>query len=728
MPDLVTYARQHHIATNFLLLRYERLLSELPPVHNFLPSKCFNPVYIPDDELAESDEFLRHVVSLFNNPNNQKEEWDRVQLDERFDLRQCLMEQPEVRSEVPTYLSRVAPFAYMGTMAIDYCENFSTEWMMKQLDLREKLQVKADVLAFLTETTKERTVNTNKVFLFPALKLARNKMSSPLLPETPEKELFEPKSGFESLADSVSPKWSLDEPFTSFTSEIQFATPSTSSSKRVRPTHFSSPLLRVSKQPRLPDMLSNVKLEEARPTAYSQTVDRVDRRMTAQMQKFKTFAVQDAETEQLVKSDLDLRIAIPTVDPLEKSADRAEKIAKLFPANLKDVKNHVHEWRRSTVESTLRWRPFMVGKDEYLDPGDALPGVYEPIVTVVSDPEWNRSRSGDWELDDAESSLEEGDAVLQTSQVPPTEPLIASLSVKSLDDLIALRKATAFQSFIDEADDEPIPAPLMPFHLSGLMTGGNDEPEHEAETDNDVSRDEQAMQRNIDTATGKKKSLQDFGVMDFASGTTVIVNTTFLTSCSGLYRDLANCTTGIKFVERDYGAEEADVQLSSSCGVISFLFPQIMQIGPDGTNFAAARANKIWQKTETVLVLVRVVPELHLKSRSDFDALARFVRDTVGCRVCVVCDRGAELVAWFAKVVRLYAGRGVGVAEVETTWERFLREVGVNGYAAQEILKKYKLPVFIKLGHQTRLAELRQSVGPRVLNTVTKVLEAPLSL
>ncbi|KAK9253398.1 hypothetical protein V1507DRAFT_480948 [Lipomyces tetrasporus] len=509
--------------------------------------------------------------------------------------------------------------------------------------------------------------------------------------------------------------------------------------------HFSSPILPAtvtSKRVKNVSFPDDLPLEAAPPTTYSQVLQRRDSQLEFDMRQDAALSTSVLQTENISESDVALRIEGPVVVPLETAAQRRARVKVGFPATMKDIKGRVKEWRKLGNDWTIRWKPFEFAiKDVILQQqeGECLSNGQSDDIVVEQLPELEnmenesaprRSKIADWQLSD------EDDNDIEYFQLKDDENSRHSLpdypGIESLEDLVASRKSKNVRLADDGNSDTRQNLPVNPFEFftfeptvsHGVSTDGDSEESSKEEQ----LREEKRHRDIINAAKVREAAMKSLGVTAFDPETKIIVNTTFLTMNRMTYCDILQCTSGLTAIERDYGPEEADILLSSSCGLMVCSFPQIMQRELDGTRIVVRRAKSLFERVERLFILVRISPNISLKTPSDWTALADFIASLAGIRVCLVKDsESLDVVRWLISMCQQFGGRGNGIAAVETTWERFLRRAGVNGYAAQEILKKMHLKLFVECGHQERLNAFVDLVGLKVLTTVTRVLNAPLS-
>ncbi|ODQ75211.1 hypothetical protein LIPSTDRAFT_103256 [Lipomyces starkeyi NRRL Y-11557] len=528
------------------------------------------------------------------------------------------------------------------------------------------------------------------------------------------------------------------------------------SRKRRVPMHFSSPLLpAAATAKRIKDISfpDDLPLEAAPPTAYSQVLQRRDCQLSSQMRQDAEITMSILQTENISEGDLALRVEVPVVVPLETAVQRRSRVKVTFPTTLQDIKGRVKEWRKGGNDWIIKWKPFEFAKEDVMTQQQGAECIWngksdDMVIEMLTDNELEkmedaavlqRSRTADWQLsDEVQNDMEylqfkeDEDSNRSLSNYPPKR----LESIETLEDLLKYRKSTNTHLALDSNSDMRQMnkfLPVNPFELYTFDSTISDEKSTEEDQEErkqaeEKLREEKRHSDKINAAQTHEAAIKGLGTTEFAPETKIIVNTTFLTMNRMIYCDILECTSGLIAIERDYGPEEADILLSSSCGLLVYSFSQILQRELDGTRVAVKRAKDIFQRVERLLILVRISPNISLKTQSDWTALADFMASLAGIRIFLVKDsESLDVARWLINICQQFGGRGNGMADVETTWERFLRKVGVNAYAAQEILKNMPLKKFVECGHDERLTAFLELVGLKVLTSVTRVLNTPLS-
>ncbi|KAK9366557.1 hypothetical protein V1509DRAFT_629353 [Lipomyces kononenkoae] len=780
MHELVAYARAHGISTDHTKLKYWSLLSGTAVLP--VPSARTNQWWLGKSLIPASQTFLREDLHISGQVINYIE--DLIRPDDLTDFKdqyyvelvtlpnvafeQMKFEDAQVRGPVAKpYLERVAPFAYMGYMNVPDPEVEEEEpgWLstVNKFRFKEKLQIGADVMRLLNEVTTRSEVNTNKVFIYSSVDRGRYRFSSPLLGLEREPEPFEPTSEIlTSITESPASKWTISETLSPASSVVAPISMTSSSplipTKRVaQQMHFSSPVLpaAASTAKRIKTTIpfaDDVPLEAAMPTAYSQLVLRQrDNQLATQLRQDAALATSILQSENISQADLALRIECPVVVPLETAAQRRSRIRQFsFPTTMKDIKARVKEWRKHGNEWTIKWKPFEFAKEGALKQQQEVPEYMGDndetvVIEMLTDDELDnmqhadgpgqgqrRSNIPDWQLsDEDDAGVEYLESINEDeedgSRLPPNSP---PKSTETLEELLKYRKSNPTQIAL-ECDVRQMNEflPVNPFELYAFDSSTNDcqEDPGMSELAEEQDREEQRHRDRIESAKAREAAIKSLGITEFDPETKIIVNTSFLRLNRTMYCDLLDCTSGLTAIERDYGLTEADILLSSSCGVVVCSFAQILQREQDGTRVVVKRAQDIFQRVERLFILVCISSSCGgLKSQSDWSALADFMATLTGIQILLVnqAERGVGVLI---SLCQQFGGRGNGMADVETTWERFLRQVGVNAYAAQEILKIMPLKKFIECGHDERLNAFLDLVGLKVLMTVTRVLNTPLN-
>ncbi|KAK9374259.1 uncharacterized protein V1513DRAFT_425789 [Lipomyces chichibuensis] len=746
--ELLSYARAYGISTDHTNVTYWSRLnrSAILPVPvlatQWLCTRTPQYVFLREDLQTGND-----LIDFTNTEAVDFNAKDYVELETLPNVAVELMkmDEPELRGPaVKPYLERVAPFAYMGNMNVQDPEvEEEPIWISVnfKFHFKEKLQITADAMRWLSKRSQYR-------------------FSSPLLPLEPEREPFEPTSELlTSIPESPLSRWSISEtlsPASSLAPISRTASSPLTSRKRRVPLHFSSPLLpAAATAKRIKDIPfpDDLPLEAAPPTAYSQVLHRRDCQLASQMQQDAEITTSILQTENISEGDLALRVEVPVVVPLETAIQRRSRVKVGFPTNMQDIKGRIKEWRKGGNDWIIKWNPFNFAKEDVMMQQQGAECIWncesdDMVIEMLTDNELEkmedaaalqRSKAADWQLSDEVQNdtedlrlKEDEDSNCSTSNYPPK----GLENIETLEDLLEHRKSTnthlAVNSNTDMRQINKF-LPVNPFELYTIDStvsdekSAEDDPE-EREQAEEKLREEKRHSDMINAAQTHEAAIKSLGTTMFDPETKVIVNTTFLNMNRTIYCDILECTSGLIAIERDYGPDEADILLSSSCGLLVYSFSQILQRELDGTRVAVKRAKDIFQRVQRLLILVRISPNISLKTQSDWTALADFMASLAGIRVFLVKDsESLDVVRWLINICQQFGGRGNGMADVETTWERFLRKVGVNAYAAQEILKIMPLKRFVECGHDERLNTFLELVGLKVLTTVTRVLNAPLS-
>ncbi|KAK9311479.1 hypothetical protein V1524DRAFT_442274 [Lipomyces starkeyi] len=769
--ELVSYARAHGISTDHTKVTYWSRLnrSSILPVQvlttQWLCTRSPQYVFLRED-LQTGNDMIDYADKFINAEAIDFNAKDYVELETLPNVAVELMkmDDPELRGPaVKPYLERVAPFAYMGNMKVQDPEvEEEPVWISVnfKFHFKEKLQITADDMRWLSKVTTQTEINTNKVFIYSSQNQCQYRFSSPLLPLEPEREPFEPTSEhLTSIPESPLSRWSISEtlsPASSLAPISMTASSPLMSRKRRVPMHFSSPLLPAAatakriKEISFPDDLP---LEAAPPTAYSQVLQRRDCELSSQMRQDAEITTSILQTENISEGDFALRVEVPVVVPLETAVQRRSRVKVGFPTTMQDIKGRVKEWRKGGNDWIIKWKPFEFAKEDVMTQQQGAECIWngesdDMVIEMLTDNELEkmedaaalqRSRTADWQLsDEVQNDMEylqfkeDEDSNRSLSNYPPKR----LESIETLEDLLEYRKSTNTHLAVDSNSDMRQMnkfLPVNPFELYTFDSTISDEKlteddQEERKQAEEKLREEKRHSDKINAAQTHEAAIKGLGTTEFDPETKIIVNTTFLTMNRMIYCDILECTSGLIAIERDYGPEEADILLSSSCGLLVYSFSQILQRELDGTRVAVKRAKDIFRRVDRLLILVRISPNISLKTQSDWTALADFMASLAGIRIFLVKDsESLDVVRWLINICQQFGGRGNGMADVETTWERFLRKVGVNAYAAQEILKNMPLKTFVECGHDERLNAFLELVGLKVLTTVTRVLNAPLS-
>ncbi|KAK9356419.1 hypothetical protein V1523DRAFT_401806 [Lipomyces doorenjongii] len=713
--ELVSYARAHGISTNHTEVTYWSRLnrSTVLPVQvlttQWLCTRTPQYVFLHKD-LQTGNEIIDYTDQFVNAEAIDFNAKDYVELETLPNVAVELMkmDEPELRGPaVKPYLERVAPFAYMGNMKVQDPEvEEEPIWISVKkfkFHFKEKLQITADVMHWLSKVTTQTEINTNKVFIYSSLNRCQYRFSSPLLPLEPERaprEPFEPTSELlTSIPESPLSRWSISEALSPASSLAPISTTASSplmSRKRRVPMHFSSPVLpAAATAKRIKDIFSfpdDSPLEAAPPTAYSQVLQRRDCELASQMRQDAEITTSILQTENISEGDLALRVEVPVVVPLETAVQRRSRVKIGFPMTMEDIKGRVKEWRKGGNDWIIKWKPFEFAKEdvmaqqqgaECIGNGESDDMVIEMLTDnelekMEDDAALQRSKTADWQLsDEVENDMEylrfkeDEDSTRSPSNCPPK----SSERVETLEDLLEYRKSTTHLTVDSNSDMRQVNKflPVNPFELYTFDSTISDEksteddPEERAQAEEKL-REEKRHSDMIKAVQTHEAAIKSLGTTEFDPETKIIVNTTFLRMNRMIYCDILECTSGLIAIERDYGPEEADILLSSSCGLLVYSFSQILQRELDGTRVAVKRAKDIFQRIERLLILVRISPNISLKTQSDWTALADFMASLAGIRIFLVKDsENLDVVRWLINICQQFGGRGNGMADVETT-------------------------------------------------------------
>ncbi|KAK9449416.1 uncharacterized protein V1518DRAFT_415944 [Limtongia smithiae] len=667
--------------------------------------------------------------------------------------------------ETKMYLDRVSPFAYMGVMNLSAPYEVVTDDIVAadfQLDaLSERLEIKREFIEYLTEmTTPLDELQAAKVTLDSRRPRHCEKLSSPLLPyaalhnvpvDIPRLALDEE----DVTADySFSPMSLAEEEMSPATSVIHnFALSPSPSPKQVtfpgmkrRVPYFSSPLLGDERKRLRLNVVQEIGDNETSVAGLlvdksSVELDIYDKRLESQLQLNADLTRGILEQERLTESNDKLRIAIPYVDVLPTIQQRRTQVMKSFPMNAAQIRTTLASWNRSSDSGYgdwhIQWKPFTSGKEKMLedlkaadsfDSDSVKNAIAEWSAEVIVDLMFSRNHLCDWDLSDDEEDDDRNNEQLLTVALGASE---------SLDELIAMRKTRDSTETKALITTTALNLPLNPFVLYNVSTASPSRAPANVRQEVDNNADIRRSENIASLTKSREAAVTSLGVHTFSPAIVVIFNTSFLSMHSSIYRDILTCSNGLAAIERDYGADEADILVSATFNILVFSFVRILQRSPDGTRIALTHALRIARRVEQLAILV-LLPDA-LRSQSDWDGLADFMCNTAGAaRVFLVANKSdnaigsagceVEAVRWIIDVLQKFGGAGDGIAEVETTWERFLRRTGVNGYAAQMILKQESLKSFIDAGHEGRRVKHVARVGEKVLTAATKVFDTPFTI
>ncbi|KAK9475684.1 hypothetical protein V1514DRAFT_287036, partial [Lipomyces japonicus] len=431
-----------------------------------------------------------------------------------------------------------------------------------------------------------------------------------------------------------------------------------------------------------------------------------DCKLQSSMSTFSDETLSIATAERLHDHESSLRVPVVTVTALESRQARSARCRYY----LTQVVNALRSWKTSqNSDWNLRWKPFLLDKKSYIEQEKFEYLADAPVVIELAvDSLYVRSKiSDDYDLsDDTPDSS------------PPPLPVL-----ESLESLVSAHK-----SLLKPTDYNIKGMPLIPFEFHN-----NDETVVETRVANEQEKQQLLeTRRQNEQATTARLHAAAVAKLDFRfePAVTILINTaTFLTARNELYRDLMTCTHGMVAVERDYGLDEPDVLLSCRTGVLVFSFAEIIQLSAGNVNMSLARARRVNMRISQLLIMVIVPESVTLDNRTDMQSLTWFITSAAGMTVILVNDSNgtARVVERMASLVREFATAGDGIAEIETTWERFLRKLGMNGYAAQQVLKRAQsLDRFVCCQPSERTEMFADLVGDRVLQRVSQVLQAKL--
>ena len=264
-------------------------------------------------------------------------------------------------------------------------------------------------------------------------------------------------------------------------------------------------------------------------------------------------------------------------------------------------------------------------------------------------------------------------------------------------------------------------------------------------------------------------------IADMPAPFSVVISSTFLSNRE-LMRELRRTLSGLAIVERDVlpttsmkaGTEsgvnyEADITASPGTGVITTTMQKLRQKPlPGQTAFFGIRdrTSLVCSRYSRLVVLVSQGRQPSDEDGTSTGPLDRrdvqTISDLVGfacslendVEIQFVAGGERELARWLAGVISrtvLYDYDGK-LLEEETLWERFLRQAGLNPFAAQYVLSKLKptetptnvdtssvsgasstgtfgLAAFVQMTTAQRVEVFGQAVGRRVLKRVSEVMD-----
>ncbi|ODQ75210.1 hypothetical protein LIPSTDRAFT_241107 [Lipomyces starkeyi NRRL Y-11557] len=175
--ELVSYARAHGISTDHTKVTYWSRLnrSAILPVQvlttQWLCTRSPQYVFLRED-LQTGNDMIDYTDKFINAEAIDFNAKDYVELETLPNVAVELMkmDEPELRGPtVKPYLERVAPFAYMGNMKVQDPEvEEEPVWISVnfKFHFKEKLQITADDMQWLSKVTTQTEINTNKVFIY----------------------------------------------------------------------------------------------------------------------------------------------------------------------------------------------------------------------------------------------------------------------------------------------------------------------------------------------------------------------------------------------------------------------------------------------------------------------------------------------------------------------------------------------------------------------------------
>ncbi|KAK7208265.1 hypothetical protein BZA70DRAFT_265561 [Myxozyma melibiosi] len=625
------------------------------------------------------------------------------------------------RDDIPPklYLERVSPFAYMGYMNLSSATYEETENPILDISnktnslaaavVAEKLQIESKDIAYLS-----RLISSDEpepAFL-PSM---HSRMSSPLTSAPrfdPLSHDFDPTAYLPPAEESFSTRSEI-----SFSEDLgtpltlpHDSTPSSTRKIISGSQYFSSPLLHSHKTagraPGFPADLATASedfdyLSQSQPTAFALAIsDGRDKRLVSQLAEHASKANSTLESEHLIENESQLRIPIPVVKALETADARRHRIAN-SSSIMKDAAASLEDWKRGVISSqagadsefTIRWKPFIGnpsvlfsecrGDSETLESAEdsrsPLDWFSATSAESVPDIKYSRSRVHDWDLSDDYPGLAALDleAKDQSISIPRQHN-----EAESLDELIASRATKQQLRQSTEANDTQTTStlfkalPVCPFDLYSLKADNAAAEKHRNQEASapllkEVNRHEQVHQSDV--ARIHTESLSKFSKVTFTPEVAIIFNTSFLTLNRQLCKDIRAVTEGLRIIERDYGTEQPDVMLSSTCAICFFTFPMILQRETDGTRSAVAHARQIALKVENLYVIAQFpLLSVLLKSKNDWDAISEFVASLAGIRVFFVKheeDDYSDLdgLKLFTNMIKKFSAAGNGLAEEDST-------------------------------------------------------------
>ena len=239
-------------------------------------------------------------------------------------------------------------------------------------------------------------------------------------------------------------------------------------------------------------------------------------------------------------------------------------------------------------------------------------------------------------------------------------------------------------------------------------------------------------------------------------------------------RGLEHLMPSVSVVQRDYSAHntsvwhpgsvcrsevipalaiEADITVSPVTGLLITTMIKVRQRpipGADGRSMLRVQIEKVSLRYERLIILVSegnsndTMADMSPSAVTAFVELQGFI-DSLDTSTSMYYVAGGDkaLMSWVASLICRYSHEALGVQHFlypdETYWELFLRQAGMNVYAAQVIsgiLKppddsleaarsgKYGLPGFIKMSAEDRVARFAPVLGGRrVLDRVSQVID-----
>lgn len=239
-----------------------------------------------------------------------------------------------------------------------------------------------------------------------------------------------------------------------------------------------------------------------------------------------------------------------------------------------------------------------------------------------------------------------------------------------------------------------------------------------------------------------------------------IASTAILASAPFLIRRIRDIYPTATIYERDFSAPlrsaeplflncaaptlpEADILLSPMAGLVYTTLEVLRQRPLPGQpclygsgEQLKARIIGLSTRYERLIVIVKL--PIGGAKGSDAGALAGFIGFTAAlCRTCTIVIRPVEGIAtvpeWVVAAMTderdVWSGEK-GLMEEETTWERLLRKLGLNAYAAQEMAKRLVklepeggLAALLRMDSEEIVARFADVVGGRCVERLVEVLD-----